>query len=250
MKFEIYSFNNNNNNNSHNISRIKLITPTKESSNNRMLSPNTSTKVKRNLFGHLNHDMLKTDLNEMWKETIEKQKIKWNFDFETLCPTNSINKINNNYEWTIVDDSRLPDFYKKTYKTTKRNVGSGSLNSSLHTSTSSSSDSTDEEEEDESSFNDKKPIFQMRLRTTPKPLTINNNNNKKKSTKTQKENNLVITNSENRKDTLRSSTKAKSKIPSTTTTTKASEYKQQTLLGIFILIKLNSSLYHLSLFNQ
>ena len=75
----------------------------------------------------------------------------------------------------------------------------------------------------------------MRLRTKPK---INNKivKNKKHIVKPQQQRtlalttqaNLIITYSENRKDTLRSSTKAKS-----TTTTTTPEFKQQTLLDMF-----------------
>lgn len=57
----------------------------------KMLSSNNSgASTKRNLFGiRLNHDQLKQDLTEMWKEQCEMQKCKWNFDFETLKPVNA-----------------------------------------------------------------------------------------------------------------------------------------------------------------
>ena len=56
------------------------------STTNTNAASNTST-IKRNLFGiRLNHDQLKDDLKEMWKEQVERQKLKWNFDFETLKP--------------------------------------------------------------------------------------------------------------------------------------------------------------------
>ena len=43
---------------------------------------------RRNLFGiRLNHDQLKQDLKDMWRDQIEQQKQRWNFDFETLRPT-------------------------------------------------------------------------------------------------------------------------------------------------------------------
>jgi hypothetical protein len=65
---------------------------------------NNNINIKRNLFGiRLNHDQLKDDLKEMWREQVERQKVKWNFDFETLKPladtTNqkkALNVINNN----------------------------------------------------------------------------------------------------------------------------------------------------------
>jgi hypothetical protein len=56
-------------------------------SNNTTTTNNNNQNIKRNLFGiRLNHDQLKDDLKDMWKEQIERQKLKWNFDFETLKP--------------------------------------------------------------------------------------------------------------------------------------------------------------------
>lgn len=85
-------------------------------------------KVKRNLFGRLNHDLLKSDLNEMWKETKERQKMRWNFDFDTLRPLNASNTSHSNqiqantqtrYEWSFVDTNddaqKVPEFYKTNH---------------------------------------------------------------------------------------------------------------------------------------
>ena len=280
MKFEIYSCTSSHNNKTTHISRInisKLIstTPTKQqqrrslerslsrsSSINRMnldrilttnpkqqqqaatngiLSP-TISKVKRNLFGRLNHDLLKNDLNEMWKETIEKQKIKWNFDFEALCPLNNAANAeptaatSNKYEWTIVDES-IPEFYKKSYKSKK---ALSSLNSS-----NASSNHSDEHND---SLNE--PIFQMRLRAKSAGSSRKKMNKKKHQSLSKQRtlaltsgSNLIITYSENRKDTLRSSTKAKAK-------SSTGEFKQKTLLGKnrIIIIIITSNNLSLSLF--
>ena len=63
---------------------------------------------RRNLFGiRLNHDQLKQDLKDMWRDQIEQQKQRWNFDFETLRPTHvksasQSNDQNERFKWTRV----------------------------------------------------------------------------------------------------------------------------------------------------
>lgn len=64
----------------------------------------SNPNIKRNLFGiRLNHDQLKTDLNTMWKEQVEVQKVKWNFDFETLKPVKQQDENANRFKWTKVN---------------------------------------------------------------------------------------------------------------------------------------------------
>lgn len=55
-----------------------------------MNSPVVLSNTRRNLFGiRLNQDQLKTDLNVIWKEQVERQARRWNFDFESLRPLDS-----------------------------------------------------------------------------------------------------------------------------------------------------------------
>lgn len=92
-------------------------------------------KVKRNLFGCLNHDLLKSDLNDMWKETKERQKMRWNFDFDQLRPMSNkstcepMHQSNpTRYEWSFVesnDSQKVPDFYKTTHVGYKTSRASG-----------------------------------------------------------------------------------------------------------------------------
>jgi len=79
------------------------------SSASAVTSTNELSSIKRNLFGiRLNHEQLKEDLKEMWKEQIEIQKYKWNFDFEKLKPTSSKQTASassalNRFKWTRVN---------------------------------------------------------------------------------------------------------------------------------------------------
>jgi hypothetical protein len=120
---------------SHSRSSSACSTTTAATNHNQDNIPLTPTKiqkssVKRNLFGKLNHDLLKNDLKEMWKETRDRQKLKWNFDFENLCPTATTSTTttttattattskvdeNNRYEWSNINESSLPEFYTCTH---------------------------------------------------------------------------------------------------------------------------------------
>ena len=64
-----------------------LMTRMLSSNNNDSNQSPSNNNIRRNLFGtRLNHDQLKDDLKDLWKEQVERQKLKWNFDFETLKP--------------------------------------------------------------------------------------------------------------------------------------------------------------------
>lgn len=233
------------------------LTPTKINKSN----------VKRNLFGKLNHDLLKNDLKEMWKETRDRQKLKWNFDFENLCP--SIKLEDNRYEWSNINESNLPEFYNCThaaynarkYKNRQTNdlltaltqntqaqgtsssypLASATLFNQQQSSPSRSKRSlTDESEEissssdlDEQQHNEKpvkfEPIFKMQLRNSCciKPTPKRRYT---KKTHLSPEKQLIITTSENRKDTLRSASKLAKTCLSDNNN--ANEYKQQTLFDM------------------
>ena len=55
-----------------------------------MNSPVRLNNTRRNLFGiRLNQEQLKTDLTSIWKEQVDRQARRWNFDFESLRPLDS-----------------------------------------------------------------------------------------------------------------------------------------------------------------
>ena len=59
--------------------------------------------TRRNLFGiRLNHDQLKQDLKDMWKDQIDRQTQNWGFDFENLKPIDKNIEISKRFEWTKV----------------------------------------------------------------------------------------------------------------------------------------------------
>jgi len=78
--------------------------------------------VRRNLFGiRLNHDQLKQDLNDMWKDQIDRQNQSWGFDFQKLKPLdNKDSKSSERFEWTKVQ-TRLNPFYNETGKLNQSN---------------------------------------------------------------------------------------------------------------------------------
>jgi len=74
--------------------------------------------TRRNLFGiRLNHDQLKQDLNDMWKDQIDRQNQSWGFDFQKLKPLDNQadNENSQRFEWTKVQ-TRLNPFYNETGK--------------------------------------------------------------------------------------------------------------------------------------
>lgn len=210
------------------IDRLGQSTPKTENVPRPAVNPN----LKRNLFGvSLNQDQLKQDLHSMWKEQIEVQKVKWNFDFETLKP---IESNSNRFEWTKcqVEDKTSSEY------------------------TSTLLDESDKVILDKENLNSKKcsdiPQFYKQQRSLklidniasvvkkedenelvkPKPV---------KSTKATKSLGLsqIITFSENRKDTLRSANAASKVAKSTNSafTSKSEKnsdnMKQQSLLDMF-----------------
>lgn len=233
-------------------------TPAKQGQTN---TSGVNPNLKRNLFGvKLNHDQLKTDLNQMWKEQTEIQKIKWNFDFENLKPVNN----NNNNE---LDENNKPSI---RYEWKKINFSTSTPQSSSLSDFTLAALTRDEINvlEDEPSeqvpqfykyqrrfklVEDKNRINQLnQLTSTPtkEPLDIKEKNPliekliKPKAVKKSSNKLLVdqiITFSENRKDTLRSAstssaTQQVKKLESTSSAFKSKSsdnMKQQSLLDMF-----------------
>lgn len=95
----------------------------------RSTSPMVLNKTRRNLFGiRLNHDQLKQDLTEMWKDQIDRQNQNWGFDFEKLKPLDRVANEPNNlmkspvrntrFEWTKVN-TRMNPYYNETTKSSE-----------------------------------------------------------------------------------------------------------------------------------
>lgn len=89
------------------------------------------SNTKRNLFGiRLNHDQLKQDLKDMWKDQINQQNQNWGFDFEKLTPLENSNTNDNikiaaspmckqnikRFEWTKVNTKLNPFFNESDMK--------------------------------------------------------------------------------------------------------------------------------------
>lgn len=107
--------------------------------------------TRRNLFGiRLNHDQLKQDLKDMWKDQIDRQTQNWGFDFENLKP---LDKVENNdykpiakrFEWTKVK-TQHNKFYNETAIKTNENTHSLTT---FETKDLQSDYETEEEEEDD-----------------------------------------------------------------------------------------------------
>ncbi|XP_077150988.1 uncharacterized protein LOC143815557 [Ranitomeya variabilis] len=58
-------------------------------------------KVRRNLFGEVDHEQLKKDFETNMRDDLEKAKLKWNFDFKKEIP------VKGKYEWVRVEDPFL-----------------------------------------------------------------------------------------------------------------------------------------------
>ncbi|KAM4047744.1 uncharacterized protein ACNLHF_010833 isoform 1-T2 [Anomaloglossus baeobatrachus] len=58
-------------------------------------------KVRRNLFGEVDHEELKKDLERNMSDDLEKAELKWNFDFKKGIP------LEGQYEWVRVKDPLL-----------------------------------------------------------------------------------------------------------------------------------------------
>ncbi|XP_041853941.1 cyclin-dependent kinase inhibitor 1Bb [Melanotaenia boesemani] len=80
----------------------------------------------RSLFGPVDHEELKKDLNGHLRELEEAASVKWGFDFPNHKPL-----ANSRFEWKIVDCSEVPDFYNRQPRREK-GVSSGNNNVDLN----------------------------------------------------------------------------------------------------------------------
>ncbi|XP_017290273.1 cyclin-dependent kinase inhibitor 1C-like [Kryptolebias marmoratus] len=68
------------------------------------------TSVCRNLFGPVDHDERSRDVKAKLREIIERDRQRWNFNFETNTP------MDGDYEWEEVPADKTPAFYQETVK--------------------------------------------------------------------------------------------------------------------------------------
>lgn len=197
-----------------------------------------ANKIKRNLFGALDHDLLAQDLNDMWKDTIDRQINKWNFDFAQLCP------LQGRYEWSNEgDDSQhqMPEFYKLTARIKSAGLKPSPKQLKKNASASSSRSPSLTPSSSTSSLSESPVKFDMILRggksktpnaspmrSSPKRQRCSRRGNQDKHSPS-KATGLIITYSENRKDTLRSA--VMSGDCSTASATRQI-FKQQSLLDM------------------
>lgn len=201
--------------------------------------------TRRNLFGiRLNHEQLKQDLNDMWKDQIDRQNQSWGFDFQKLKPLDKVSPAANEttnptsqhrFEWTKVH-TRLNPFYNETDVKASTVFDKEEL-------TADEEYETEEEEYDDAlavptfykyqrraklnaEHNNrlkfiqlakassspataiKKPTASKTLTassTSKKPVRNSNSKRQQRTVTPKVQKSLIITFSENRKDTLRSS---------------------------------------------
>ncbi|RNA40171.1 cyclin-dependent kinase inhibitor 1 isoform X2 [Brachionus plicatilis] len=210
------------------IDRIAQSTPRGDTAATAPVNP----KLKRNLFGvSLNHDQLKQDLNSMWKEQIEVQKVKWNFDFEALKP---IDSSSDRFKWT---KCQVGEITSSKYASTLLTDGDHVIVDKENVNSNRCSDMPQ--------FYKQQRCFKLIDNITPvvvkedseliKPKAV-------KSTKATKSLGLsqIITFSENRKDTLRSANTGNKVVKSSNSAfsakkedKKSDNMKQQSLLDMF-----------------
>jgi hypothetical protein len=173
----------------------------------------------------------------MWKDTIDRQINKWNFDFAQLCP------LQGRYEWSNESDDsqhQMPEFYKLTARIKSTGLKPSPKQLKKNASASSSRSPSLTPSSSTSSLSESPVKFDMILRggktktpnaspmrSSPKRQRCSRRSNQDKHSPS-KATGLIITYSENRKDTLRSA--VMSGDCSTASATRQI-FKQQSLLG-------------------
>ena len=59
--------------------------------------PTSKKNICRSLFGEVDHEQVKRDLEKEFKETLQQKSMLWNFDFDKYCPRNDENS--NGLQW-------------------------------------------------------------------------------------------------------------------------------------------------------
>lgn len=64
--------------------------------------------VRRNLFGPVDHQQLQQDFHRLLRMSVEVAKQRWNFDFQSECPTSG------SIEWEEIQCQDVPAFYRSS----------------------------------------------------------------------------------------------------------------------------------------
>jgi len=64
-----------------------------------------TTKVNRSLFGEVDHEEVKKDLQREYQETLQQKSKLWNFDFDKYCPR-EVTKDSTSLEWVPYHSSK------------------------------------------------------------------------------------------------------------------------------------------------
>ncbi|CAF0957023.1 unnamed protein product [Brachionus calyciflorus] len=193
--------------------------------------PSVNPNLKRNLFGvTLNSDQLKQDLNTMYKEQIEIQKVKWNFDFENLKPVESNT---DKFKWTRIN---LTENTNNKYISTLLNDNDNILVDKENLNSLKTNDIPQFYKQQRSLklIDNNTPVLKVQETEIVKPKPVKNTKNSKLHGLNQ-----IITFSENRKDTLRSASASTKVVKSTssafsskTLVKKTDNMKQTSLLDM------------------
>lgn len=106
--------------------RLSNGSPTLERTDTR-LSDHPKPSACRSLFGSVDHEELKRDLNGHLREIEEAASAKWGFDFANYTPLT-----NSRFEWELVDCRDVPNFYSGQTRKEKGVCSAGNSNVDLN----------------------------------------------------------------------------------------------------------------------
>ncbi|XP_040894502.1 cyclin-dependent kinase inhibitor 1Bb [Toxotes jaculatrix] len=106
--------------------RLSNGSPTLERTDARV-SDHPKPSACRNLFGSVDHEELKRDLNGHLREMQETASAEWGFDFANHKPL-----ANGRLKWEIVDCKDVPDFYSRPLRREKGVCSAGNNNVDLN----------------------------------------------------------------------------------------------------------------------
>ncbi|XP_062859877.1 cyclin-dependent kinase inhibitor 1C [Trichomycterus rosablanca] len=82
------------------------------------------TRVCRNLFGPVDHDELRQEIESKLREISERDEKRWNFNFSSGTP------LDGDYEWEEASETS-PGFYQESVQVGKRRVAYGHVRQSV-----------------------------------------------------------------------------------------------------------------------
>ncbi|KAM6291235.1 cyclin-dependent kinase inhibitor 1-like isoform 2-T2 [Porphyrio hochstetteri] len=67
-----------------------------------------TARVRRNLFGPVDHEQLQQDFQQMLYNSAERAQQKWNFDFLQETPAEGL------LQWEVLESHEVPSFYRSS----------------------------------------------------------------------------------------------------------------------------------------